>query len=69
MAKLTPIKAIRKKCLNCSNEQWIEVKRCPIEECPLWEYRLGRRPPKCVEGDFSPDDVKNEEIIDEDILD
>lgn len=46
MATRTPMKAIRAKCLDCSNGQYIEVKLCPIEKCPLYEYRLGHRPPK-----------------------
>ena len=34
MAKLTPMKAIRKKCLECSCGSFNEVKLCPIEKCP-----------------------------------
>ena len=44
MAKLTPIKAIRAKCLECSNGQFKEVRLCPIKKCPLYEYRNGHRP-------------------------
>ena len=44
MAKRTPIKAIRQKCLDCCNGQYIEVKECPITECALYEYRFGHRP-------------------------
>ena len=44
MVKLTPIKAIRKKCLDCSNDQYSEVKHCPIVDCTLWPYRMGKRP-------------------------
>lgn len=40
---LTPIKAIRKKCLSCS-ENAAEVKRCEITDCPLFTMRMGRRP-------------------------
>ncbi len=43
---MTPIQAIRKKCLNCSNGQYVEVRNCPANDCSLWEYRLGKRPPK-----------------------
>ena len=42
--KTTPIKAIRLKCLECSAASAAEVRRCPIEDCPLWPYRLGHRP-------------------------
>ncbi len=44
MAKLTPIKAIRAKCLDCSNGQFKEVRLCPVKNCPLYEYRNGHRP-------------------------
>ena len=43
-ATRTPLKAIRAKCLECSNGQAIEVTRCPIESCALFEYRFGRWP-------------------------
>ena len=42
--KLTPMKAIRAKCLECSCGAFIEVKLCPIEKCPLYPYRMGHRP-------------------------
>ncbi len=45
MAKLTPIKAIRNKCLECSCDSYNEVELCPVKECPLYEYRFGVRPP------------------------
>lgn len=44
MAKLTPIKAIRAKCLDCSARQVKEVRECPLTNCPLYEYRMGHRP-------------------------
>lgn len=44
MAKLTPMKAIRRKCLECSNGQVKEVRECPIKKCALCEYRTGHRP-------------------------
>lgn len=44
MAKLTPLKAIRKKCLDCCYGQFKEVKLCTAINCPLYEYRLGHRP-------------------------
>ena len=42
--RLTPIKAIRAKCLDCSCESYKEVKECSIPECPLYPYRLGKNP-------------------------
>lgn len=44
MAKLTPIKAIRAKCLDCCNGQMKEVRLCPIKNCALYDYRSGHRP-------------------------
>jgi hypothetical protein len=44
MKKLTPVKAIRQKCLECSSFQPSEVRKCDIAECPLYLYRLGKRP-------------------------
>jgi len=40
----TPIKAIRKKCLDCTCGQIVEIRECPVIECPLYPYRMGRRP-------------------------
>ena len=44
MKKFTPLKAIRTYCLECSNGSPKEVKLCPITDCPLYLYRLGRNP-------------------------
>ncbi len=44
MRNLTPIKAIRAKCLECSNYQPSEVKNCEIIECPLFTFRFGKNP-------------------------
>ena len=41
---LTPIKAIRAKCVECSGGQHKEVRECRIPECSLYPYRMGKRP-------------------------
>ena len=41
---LTPVKAIRKKCLDCSAYSPAEVRSCPIRDCPIYEYRMGKNP-------------------------
>jgi len=41
---LTPMKAIRAKCLDCSRGNANDVKDCPITACPLFPYRLGKNP-------------------------
>ena len=40
----TPLKAIRKKCMDCSNDVKKEVRLCPIVSCPIWPYRFGKKP-------------------------
>jgi hypothetical protein len=42
--RLTPMKAIRKHCLECGEGTPMDVKACPIYKCRLWKFRLGRRP-------------------------
>jgi len=41
---LTPIKAIRAKCLDCCCNQRKEVRLCPIPDCSLYPYRFGHHP-------------------------
>ena len=45
MERLTPLKAIRKRCLDCS-ETTTDIKNCPFdgikdELCPLYPFRMG----------------------------
>ncbi len=44
----TPIKAIRKKCLDCCCGSNKEVRECTVIKCPLYAYRFCRRPDKSV---------------------
>ena len=39
-----PVKAIRAKCLECSNDSTIEVKECNIKNCALYPFRFGKNP-------------------------
>ena len=48
----TPLKAIRKKCLDCSCFQPKEVRKCTVIDCPLYPYRFGRRPNKATIDTF-----------------
>ena len=41
---LTPLKAIRANCIDCSGGQTKEVRECVIKHCPLYPYRMGKRP-------------------------
>lgn len=47
--RLTPIKAIRVKCLECTGNHYSLVRNCESKDCPLYLYRLGCRP-KMREG-------------------
>jgi hypothetical protein len=39
--RFTRARAIRLKCLNCMANQMAEVRKCEIQSCSLWEFRLG----------------------------
>jgi len=41
---LSPLKAIRFKCLECCCNNAAEVKRCHITDCTLWPFRMGKNP-------------------------
>ena len=40
----TPLRAVRRHCLACCNGSANEVRQCADAACPLWVYRLGKRP-------------------------
>lgn len=65
MAIRTPMKAIRAKCRDCTCNQIVEIRECPITDCPLWEYRMGHRPKK----DTPSEDFSELEDIDEVLTD
>ena len=41
---LTPLRAIRAKCIDCSAGSMKEVRECVMLDCPLYHYRLGKSP-------------------------
>jgi len=43
--KLTPLRAIRLYCRECSSGTK-GVRLCPITDCELFSFRMGRRPQK-----------------------
>ena len=51
--RLTPMKAIRAKCLDCCCFNANEVRMCPIRDCPLYEYRFGHNPARKGKGNPS----------------
>jgi hypothetical protein len=40
----TPMKAIRRKCLDCAGGSSQEVGLCPAHNCSLFPFRFGKRP-------------------------
>ena len=57
---LTPLKAIRAKCMDCCCGQAKEIKLCNMRECPLFPYRAGRRPK--VDKYIDEDDIEEKTI-------
>lgn len=39
---MKPLKAVRLQCLYCSNNQLVEVKKCPVKNCVLYSFRFGK---------------------------
>jgi len=54
---LTPLKAIRAKCMDCSNNQPSEVRHCNILECALFPYRFGKNPNRRGIGGSKNNDI------------
>jgi len=53
MSDITPLRAVRLKCLDCCLGQAHEVRLCPCKDCPLYPYRFGRKP-KDQRPDMTP---------------
>jgi len=45
---LTPIQSIRANCLDCCCGSCKEVRLCIVKNCPLYPYRMGKRPTKAI---------------------
>lgn len=60
MEILSPLKAIRAKCLDCVAKQPQEVRLCPSENCPLWLYRMGHNPNRKGIGGFKQKEGEEE---------
>ena len=41
---ITPLKAIRKNCIDCSGKSKGEVRKCVETDCPCWPFRMGTNP-------------------------
>lgn len=54
---MTPLQAIRAKCIDCSCGNRTEVRECPITTCPLYQFRRGKNPNRAgVGGNIKKDD-------------
>jgi len=42
--RISPMQAIRRKCVDCCGHQLGEVRLCEAITCPLWPFRSGRHP-------------------------
>jgi len=40
---LTPMRALRLRCLDCCAWSQKEVRECRCKDCPCWPYRMGKR--------------------------
>ena len=44
----TPLKSIRKKCLDCTAGSRKEIRLCTVIQCALYPYRFGKRPTQAI---------------------
>lgn len=59
--KMTPLKAIRLRCLDCCCQQPNEVRLCTVKDCSLWPYRFGKTPdvyPTYTVPDPTPEQIE-----------
>ncbi len=61
---MTPLKAIREKCLDCMCGQAKEVRLCPIKECTLYPFRFGHNPARAGIGGKGFESEKSDSIND-----
>lgn len=50
---MTPLKAIRFKCLDCCGGQANEVRLCSCVDCTLYPFRMGKNPALAGKGNIS----------------
>jgi hypothetical protein len=41
---ISPLKALRARCIDCKGGELSEVRRCAHLDCPAWPYRMGTNP-------------------------
>lgn len=42
--------SMRSYCIDCSGGSVGEVRKCPVTDCPLWQYRFGKDPNPAFRG-------------------
>lgn len=68
MDSITPLMAIKQKCLKCSHNSVETVANCSLRgKCPLYPFRFGIMPLDLKEQ-YSEDVVKEMEIYQRDVL-
>ena len=58
----TPIKSIRAYCIDCQGGSFKEVRLCTSRDCPLYAYRMGKRPSQETLDTIEEHSGKNREI-------
>ncbi len=43
-ARVSPLRALRLKCLDCCDGSASRIRLCPSVDCPSWPFRMGRNP-------------------------
>lgn len=49
---LTPVKAIRQKCKECTGGSLKDIRNCLIADCPLFQFRMGNNPKRAGIGNL-----------------
>lgn len=49
--KLSPVRAIRNKCLDCTCWQPKEIEHCTIADCACYPFRMGKNPKTKKQGE------------------
>jgi len=61
---LSPVKAIKKHCLDCSGGSKKEMRECIIQDCPLYPFRIGKNPNrKGIKNNVSTVEKKQIDIV------
>ena len=50
-ARVSPLRALRLKCLDCCNGSAQEVRLCTAVDCPSWPFWMGKNPWRAPLGD------------------